>query len=123
MNDQVRVGFGVMLLNNNKILLGKRKGSHGEDSWSLPGGHLEFNEKIKHAIKRELKEETNLDVDGEELISVSNDIMYGKHYITLGFKGEIKGGKLNLMEPSKCERWGWFSLDKLPKPLFIINDS
>jgi 8-oxo-dGTP diphosphatase len=122
MNKQVKVGFGVILFNDNRILLGKRKGSHGEGTWCLPGGHLEFNEKLKDAVKREVREETNFNIEVKDLISVSNDIMYEKHYITLGFKGEILKGELKLMEPHKCERWGWFSLDNLPKPLFIASE-
>ena len=39
-----RVGIGVIIRKDNKILLGKRKNAHGEGSWCFPGGHLEFNE-------------------------------------------------------------------------------
>jgi len=51
---KVGVGFGVMLLRDGKILLGKRHGDpqkgggslNGEGKWSMPGGKLEFGEPI-----------------------------------------------------------------------------
>jgi len=44
MNERPKVGVGVIIVKNNKILFGKRKNAHGEGSWSFPGGHLEFKE-------------------------------------------------------------------------------
>ena len=114
----VRVGVGVLILKDTKVLLGKRKGSHGAGSWCLPGGHLDYGESFAECVLREAKEETGFDVIPEEIVSLSNDIAYGKHYVTIGIKGRIKSGALELMEPEKCEKWDWFSLDELPSPLF-----
>lgn len=41
-----RVGIGVFIFKNNKFLMGCRKGAHGEGTWSIPGGHLEFGESM-----------------------------------------------------------------------------
>ena len=39
----VKVGVSVILIrNDNEILIGKRKGSHGAGEYSVPGGHLEW---------------------------------------------------------------------------------
>ena len=41
-----RVGVGVIVQRDGRILLGKRLGAHGEGTWALPGGHLEFGESV-----------------------------------------------------------------------------
>ncbi len=38
------VGIAVLVINDNRVLLGKRKNAHGSGTWAFPGGHLEFNE-------------------------------------------------------------------------------
>ena len=43
MADRSKVGIGVIVLKDGKVLLGKRKNAHGEGSWSFGGGHLEFS--------------------------------------------------------------------------------
>ena len=42
-----RVGVGVIVVNGNTVLLGKRMGAHGVGSWSFPGGHLEWGEEVE----------------------------------------------------------------------------
>ncbi len=44
-----QVGVGVLILRDGKVLLGRRKGSHGAGCWSAPGGHLEFGEAVEDA--------------------------------------------------------------------------
>lgn len=119
MSDVVKIGTGVLIIRNDKVLLGKRKGSHGKGSWCLPGGHLEFGETFEKGIKREAKEETGLDVELEKIISVSNEIVYNKHFVTIGVKARIVGGEVKLREPERFEKWDWFDLNNLPNPMFI----
>ncbi|MFH1749531.1 MAG: NUDIX domain-containing protein [bacterium] len=80
-----KVGLGVIILKDNKVLLGKRKGAHGEGDWSFPGGHLEFNEKLENCSIREVEEETGIRIRNIKPGSFTNDIfeMEKKHYITL----------------------------------------
>ena len=118
-----RVGIGVMIQNNKgEVLLGLRKGSHGEGEWSFPGGHLEFGETIFKTAKREIKEETDLDINDFELISVADEMRYietdGKHYLNIGVKGKYQGGEPKTMETEKCKEWKWFSLSDLPPKIF-----
>ncbi len=103
-----RVGIGVMIQNEKEeVLLGLRKGSHGAGEWSFPGGHLDFGETIFKCSKRETKEETGLDVNKFELISVYDELRYietdDKHYLGLGVKAEYEGGDPQILEPEKCD--------------------
>ena len=65
MNNEVRVGVGILVLKDSRILLGKRNEGNvlGGDSWTCPGGKLEFGENIVNAIKRETEEETGIKVN------------------------------------------------------------
>ena len=120
MINVVRIGVGVTILRDSKVLLGKRKNSHGEGSWGFPGGHLEFNEKIEDCAIREVKEETNISIENIRFRTFTNDIFEkeNKHYVTLFVIADYHSGKVKLMEPKKCEKWDWFEWNDLPKPLF-----
>lgn len=114
-----RVGVGVLVFKGGKVLLGKRKGSHGVGDWAPPGGHLEFGESIEECATRELTEETGLKALSIETGIWSNDVIDGsKHYITLFAVIDKFEGEPQLLEPNKCEEWQWFSTDALPSPLF-----
>ena len=114
-----KVGVGVILVKDGKILLGKRKGSHGTGCWAAPGGHLEFGETVIECASRELAEETGLKALEVKLGPWVDNIIDGdKHYITLFAFVDQFEGTLELLEPNKCEGWEWFELDKLPSPLF-----
>jgi 8-oxo-dGTP diphosphatase len=117
----VRVGIGVMILKEGRVLLGYRTASHGKNTWIMPGGHLEFGESFRDCAIRETKEETGLDVEPERVFSVSNDISYGKHYVTIGIMAKYVSGEPKVMEPDKYREWKWFSLEELPSDLSDYN--
>jgi len=119
--ERPKIGVGAIVIKNGKVLLGKRKNSHGDGTWSFPGGHLEFGEKVEDCAKRETEEETGLIIDNFEKSVFTNDIFEkeNKHYVTLYAIAEIYEGEPVVAEPEKCERWEWFDWDNLPSPLFI----
>ena len=119
--DITRVGVGVLIIRNGKVLMGKRKGSHGPGTWAPPGGHVEFNENPEKTAVRETLEETGLKVSSPKFVAITSDIhkKEKKHYITLYYICKYRSGEAKVMEPEKCEKWGWFEWNKLPKPLFL----
>jgi 8-oxo-dGTP diphosphatase len=121
MKERPKIGVGVIVIRDGKVLLGKRKNAHGEGSWCFPGGHLEFNEEIEDAAVREVSEETGIKIKNLRLGTFTNDIFRkeGKHYVTLYVIADYDSGEVETREPHKCERWGWFEWEKLPEPLFI----
>jgi 8-oxo-dGTP diphosphatase len=118
---RVQVGVGVFVKRNGKILVGKRKGSHGAGTWALPGGHLEPGESFETCCKREVMEETGLIINNISPVVFTNDVFHdeGFHYITLFFKGEYEAGEAVVAEPRHCEEWLWVSLDHVPRPIFL----
>ena len=131
-NTKVGVGFGVMILREGKILLGQRhvdpvKASselHGEWTRTMPGGKMHFHESFEEWIYRETLEETGLKINKEtiKVISITNDIVPDKHFITIGFLAEGVEGEAQVMEPDEITQWKRFDLDNLPKPIFFPSE-
>lgn len=121
----IKTGIGVLIENDNKILLGHRVsdaldtgGIYEPGSWTLPGGKQEYEETTIEAGIREVKEETNLDVCNLELYFVSDDISEDRHYVTIDYISNCFSGELKVMEPSKIDEWEWFSIDELPDNIY-----
>jgi 8-oxo-dGTP diphosphatase len=113
-----RIGIGIMVLKGDKILLGKRKGSHGAGEYSFCGGHLEYMEGFAECAHREVKEECGIKIKNIRFQGVANLICYTpKHYVQLGLLADWKEGVPTVLEPNKCESWDWYSLDSLPGPI------
>lgn len=121
MNKTVRVGVGVIIFRDNKILLGERIGAHGAHTWATPGGHLEVGESIEECARREVLEETGLDITAIKKLGFTNDIFVkeDKHYITLFMVASYHDGEATVKEPNKCKQWQWCELNDLPQPLFL----
>lgn len=115
-----QVGVGVIVVRDGKVLLGLRRGSHGAGTWAPPGGHLEWGETVESCARREVKEETGLDLGVVRQGPYSNDVMAkeGKHYITCFVEAATGAGEAQVLEPDKCERWSWFPWSAMPEKLF-----
>ena len=126
---KVGAGVGVMIFSDGKVLLGKRhqdpqKASsllHGEGTWTMPGGKLDFGESFEQGACREVFEETEIKLSEEKLkvISISNDIVKDAHFVTIGLFCDDFNGEPKVMEPDEIVEWKWFSLDNLPNKIFF----
>ncbi len=121
MKREVRVGVGVIIRKQGKVLFGLRQGSHGTGQWSLPGGHVEFGETPEQTAQREVMEETGLTITQCHTVASTNDIFTDedKHYVTLFVLADYQAGDVVTLEPEKCLRWEWFAWDKIPEPRFL----
>jgi 8-oxo-dGTP diphosphatase len=122
MEKHPRVGIGIFVIKDGKFLLGKRKNAHGEGTWCLVGGHLEFGESWEKCSRREIAEEIGIEVNNIRFSGfVTNDFFEKeqKHYITIFMLCDYVSGDVKVLESEKSECWEWFTWDNLPKPLFI----
>jgi 8-oxo-dGTP diphosphatase len=116
---QVQLGVAVVVVKYPYVLLGLRKGSHGADTWSCPGGHVEFGETIAECAIRELREETGIEVDyiNDKVLATNEKIWQeeNKHYFTVYSLVicEDKNCEPVLKEPHKCSEWRWVHKDDL----------
>lgn len=115
------VGVGVIIERAGKVFLQKRRGAHGEGTWSLPGGKLDFGESPEECAIREVKEECGMVIQNPKFVTITNDLFRERniHYITLFLRAESSEGEPKITEPEKTTEQGWFSWDKLPQPLFL----
>jgi 8-oxo-dGTP diphosphatase len=127
---RIGVGFGIMILRDGKVLLGKRHDDpekaksllNGAGKWTMPGGKLRFGESFEQGAKRELAEETGMSIGKTEVICINNDTIESAHFVTIGLLCKDASGEAKVMEPDEITSWGWFSLDKLPFPLYFPSE-
>lgn len=110
------VGVAAILLRDNKVLLGKRKGSY-EGQWCIPCGYVEWDEDVYDAARREFLEETGLTIRITEVYSVqSNFHNPEQHTVGIWFMAEVLEGELAVGDD--LQDAGFFSYDKLPDLAF-----
>jgi len=110
-----RLTVDAIIVKEDKILLIKRGHEPYRGYWALPGGFVEWGETVEEALKREVMEETGLDVEIKELIGVYSepDRDPRGHSISIAYVCEITGG---------AERYGddaadigWYALESIPE--------
>lgn len=120
--DYIGVGCGALIINDkNETLLIKRgnKSKNEVGFWGKPGGAVEFGEKVEDAVKREIKEELNIDIELTKFLGFTDHIIKSEnqHWVTFNYAAKIIKGMPQNMEPKKTEKIGWFSFDNLPEKL------
>lgn len=108
-----------MVMKDGKVLLGRRKGSHGAGEYSWPGGHMEYMESFEQCAKREVMEEAGIEIENVRFLRLMNLKVYApKHYVDIGLIADWKSGEPQVCEPDKMEDWAWHDMGQLPEPLF-----
>ena len=103
-----------------RVLLIQRKKDPFAGAWALPGGFVEENEKLAEAARRELKEETSLDIpDIEQLYTAGDPGRDPRGWtISVVYLARVNAKDLKPMAADDAKAVGWFPLDKLPKLAF-----
>lgn len=113
MTEKPRLAVGVSVLLTNQqgqLLLGKRKNNTAAGLWSTPGGRIELEEDMFTCAARELKEETGViaNIQNMEVVDYKEHLRYGDHYFMCYIHVWDWTGEVQNMEPDKCEGWEWF---------------
>lgn len=113
-----KVGVGVFVVNEGKLLLIQRRVPPQKGKWSIPAGFVDRGEDPKATAVREAFEETNLRVVIEGLIDVYfNPTAKGPGAsIFILYRARLLGGELRAGDDATDA--GFFSLDSLPEIAF-----
>lgn len=92
------VGVGGVVVGDDRVLLIRRGGPPLEGEWSIPGGMLELGESLRDGVRRELQEETGLEVKVHDLIEAFDrvttdaDGKWRYHFVILDYLCEVLSG-------------------------------
>jgi len=125
--DHPLVGVGGVVIHRGRVLLIRRGGEPLKGEWSIPGGLVELGEELAEGARRELREETGLEVEPLEVVAVFDRIMYGTkrhsvrakvkhrpgaakrrvryHYVIVDYVCWLKGGRLTPGSDVIDARW------------------
>jgi len=114
----IGVGVGAIILNRDgKVFLTKRgpKARNEAGKWDFPGGGVEFGEKCEDAVKREIKEEFDMDIEVVELLEVVNHILpeEKQHWVSPSYVARHISGEPKIMEPDKTEEIKWADISEI----------
>jgi NADH pyrophosphatase NudC (nudix superfamily) len=102
---EVRVGAYIFNDKDEMLLLLNR-----DKTWGILGGHMEKGEQIEETLHREIKEETDLEVEMVKLFNIR--AVHEKDSFILGFACKYNGGEIKLQE-DEIGDYKWVKLDEL----------
>ena len=107
--------------------MGKRIYEIGKGDWGYIGGHVEFEESITEAAKREVLEEVGITVKSLEFVGAVNQPYQPskdnepKHYLQTVFVSHDFSGEASNLAPDEHEELKWFDIDNLPENVFFAH--
>ncbi|MBB1193720.1 NUDIX hydrolase [Flavobacterium sp. SOK18b] len=122
-NIKVAVDAIVFGYQNNQlyVLLIQQKFGTNDSYWALPGGLVQNDESLENAVKRELKEETNISVNYfEQLFTFGDDVFRDprNRVISVAYFALVDSSKLKVKADSDAENAQWFKIDNVPALAF-----
>lgn len=105
------LGVGALILEKDRILMAERGGEPLKGWWSIPGGLVETGESLDTAIRREVREETALDVRPLGVVQIFERIMRDAagaieyHYVLIDYICRIEGGTLCAGDDASRVEW------------------
>ena len=113
----IRIRIGILIVSDGKVLLIEHI-KNGRSYWLIPGGGLEYGETIANCAKREMKEETNLDVSISRFLFSSESIAPdgSRHILNMFFLGKIDGDSpMKVGDEERLKSLAFIPIDDLDK--------
>ena len=109
--DRPFVGVGVVVWRDDRVLLVKRGRPPRQGQWSIPGGVQRLGETVVEAARREVREETGLDIDVIDVVAVvdsierDDDRLVRYHYTLVDLLAEWRGGEARAGDDARATAW------------------
>ena len=104
MPEQPVIAVGAVVVDGGKLLMIRRGKEPGKGLWSIPGGRVEKGEYLTEALVREVKEETNLDVEVKDLLGIL-EVIGDPHYVILDHVAAVVGGEPRAADDVDAVEW------------------
>src|ERR1700704_4955723 len=120
--SQPRVGVGALITDDlGRVLLVKRRREPEANHWGIPGGKVDFGERLVDTCAREIQEEVGVEIEVGDLVCLVDqiDVEAGTHWVAPVFRARIVAGEPSNREPEALAAVGWFALGELPAPLTL----
>ena len=133
-NRHPRIRVGAIIADGAKLLLVRHE-KEGRSYWMPPGGGVEWGESLDAALRRELFEETGLEIEVGSLLAVKDSIAPGdaRHIVHLLFRCTVTDGALRHSQDPRVAMVAWvpvtdltpddFFPDILPHLVALVSDS
>jgi 8-oxo-dGTP diphosphatase len=106
-------GVHALIERDGKVLLGRRAFDPGAGCWGLPGGFLEEVEEPHAGLRREVREETGLEIEPGELFGTWLQPHGERTVLCLIYRARVAGGEERAADD--VTELGWFGVDALPQ--------
>ena len=107
-----QIAVGAVVVRNDDLLMVRRGNDPGRGLWSLPGGRVELGEYLADALRREVAEETGLDITVGDLVGIF-EVVGDPHYVVLDFFARAEG-ELAPEASGDVDEARWVPLDEVP---------
>jgi len=100
-----------LIFDGSAILLVERAKEPLKGYWSLPGGIVETGERLEEAIRREVREETGLEVETQSVFEIFERVMPDRegrteyHYVLIDYLCRVVGGRLSAASDVSGAAW------------------
>jgi ADP-ribose pyrophosphatase YjhB (NUDIX family) len=119
---RIKIICGALIVEENSFVAVQENKAEHKGKWSIPGGHLENNESLIEGLKREIKEETGLDIHVDGFIEIYQNVTDKVNVIKFAFKASKISGSL-VADQKEIMNIKWMSFDDfLSLPSSLVGE-
>ena len=120
MSESVLIVVAGLIYREDKLLIAQRpEGKQGASKWEFPGGKLEVDEDPRSCLRREVKEELDIDIAVEQIVEVVHHKYPDRAVLLLFFQCRYVSGEVSAID---CADFAWVEPSRLSQYDFLAAD-